>query len=373
MLPVLRALATSSRLDGGALDPTVVEHALQIGLGPVLAHVSGDTARRASHADRVRAADLTARVLTAEKYAAIATMIAAATATGCHLTLLKGAATAMRYYPSPHLRTMGDVDVLVPGDRQRAFEAQLEAAGFRRRSNASVAQFDGRHHSAPFWHPEHDVWVDVHRSLHPPQHPMGRRGVTSLEAIAPQLVSIDVNGRAALVMNHELQLIYTSTRWLESFDADRGVYPILDIACLLRQAGDSLDWDRILTAVEGLWTATAVRLMLSYLHRWQLATVPPGVLQALAKLDRHANPASIRLLHQLVTRYVMEGRSGIAVTHSHATIIWNTVVRPESHMGNLLGVPYNLAFPPNRPERFSPLYAMRRIRSLTRRVVALFD
>ena len=40
--------------------------------------------------------------------------------------LLKGVATALQYYAAPHLRTMGDIDLLVTADERSAAEAELE-------------------------------------------------------------------------------------------------------------------------------------------------------------------------------------------------------------------------------------------------------
>jgi hypothetical protein len=369
VLPVLQAIAGGRRLDFGALDVHAIEDALQLGLGPILAYVIGDVKnQRAAHADQILAADLTARVLTDEKFAAITKMLSAAEATGCRMVLLKGAATALRYYPSPHLRTMGDVDVLVPIESHAAFEARLLDSGFLRPATAP-GMFDGRHHhGVPLWHPEHDVWVDVHRTLHPRQHPLGKSWASSLETLTTEVTPIAVRGHTAYVMSHELQLVYTSARWLESFDSDRGVHPILDVALLLRRTFDVLDWDRVLSFVEGSWTATAVRVVLLYVSRKEIATVPRYVLNTLARFDRHANWLSIGLLHRLITSHIMQRQAGPVVTSAHANIMWNALVQPASPLGNLTAVPYYLAFPPRAPQRFNPLYAVRRLRSLSRRL-----
>jgi hypothetical protein len=368
VLPLLQAMAAGRPLAIEALDAHAIEHALQLGLGPVLAYVIGDLKnQRTVHAHQILAADLTARVLTHEKLAAITKMLCAAEATGCRMVLLKGAATALRYYPSPHLRTMGDVDVLVPIESHAAFEARLLDSGFVRQTTAP-GLFDGRHHGVPLWHPEHDVWVDVHRALHPRQHPLGKSRASSIETLTTELTPIAVRDHTAYVMSHELQLVYTSARWLETFDSDRGVHPILDAALLLRRTFDVLDWDRVLSFVQGSWAATAVRVVLLYLTRREIATVPRFVLNTLARFDRHANWLSIRLLHRLTNRHIMQRQSGPVVTLEHANIMWNALVQPASPLGNLIAVPYHLAFPPREPQRFHPMYAARRVRSLSRRL-----
>ena len=283
------------------------------------------------------------------------------------VVLLKGAATALRYYPTPHLRAMGDLDLLVPASHQFALEARLRELGFRQRSNQAAAIFVGRHHSMPFVHPERDVWIDVHTALSPRQYPLAHDVRFSWAAIAPQLSAITVGNQTAYAMNHELQLAYTSARWAERFDGERGVHPILDAALLIRTHGSVLDWDRIAEAVRGSWAATALRLMLSYLAASDLAAVPPDALRRLARVDRHANAMSLAVLHRVITAYVVEGQPfGLAPTRHHVQIVWNSLLRPMSATANLLSVPYHLACPPHHPDRFSPLFVMRRLGSFAR-------
>ena len=210
--------------------------------------------------------------------------------------------------------------------------------------------------------------MDVHRTLHPPQHPLGKSWASSLETLTRELTPIAVGGHTAYVMSHELQLVYTSARWLETLDIDRGVHPMLDVALLLRRTFDVLDWDRVLSFVKGSWAATAVRAVLSYLSRMEIVTIPRCVLNMMARFDRHANWLSIQLLHRLITSHIMQRQSGPVVTSAHANIIWNTIVQPASPLRNLAAVPYYLAFPPREPERFNPMYAVRRLRSLSRRL-----
>jgi hypothetical protein len=201
-VPVLQACTTGARdFDLETLGPALVQHALTCGLGPLLAHVGGQRPKAptsASHADAVRAADLTARVLTAAKYDVVRDVLAGAAALdGCRVALLKGIATACRYYPAPHLRTSGDIDLLVTPGGQPALESLLRELGFRQRSAQAPATFVGRHHSMPFWHPDRDVWIDVHTRVHPPEYPLGRDPRFDPAALWPRLVPCDIAGGTA--------------------------------------------------------------------------------------------------------------------------------------------------------------------------------
>src|SRR4051812_41314323 len=128
--------------------------------------------------------------------------------------------------------------------------------------------------------------------------------------------------------------------------------------------GDLLDWDWIVETTRGSWAATAVHVMLSYLAATDLAAVPPEVLRRFAVIDRHANWISVRLLHRVITAYVVEGRPfGPALSEYNVGLIWSAVMGQRAPVVNLLSVPYHLACPPRHPDRFRPRFAIRRLGS----------
>ena len=97
----------------------------------------------------------------------------------------------------------------------------------------------------PFLHPEREIWIDVHTNVSPRQYPLAHDDRFSWSAIASQLSPIAVGDETTYTMNHELQLVYTSARWAEKFDGERGVHPLLDAALLIHKHSDVLDWDRM--------------------------------------------------------------------------------------------------------------------------------
>lgn len=369
VLPLLRALLAGNRdFDVGSLERRAVDRTFEAGLGPILAYVTRNSGPVPSaYADDIQAADLTARLLTAELFDALEDVLAATNAVGLRPVLLKGCSTARRYYPEPQLRTMCDIDLLVSPAEFVPVESQLRAMGFRQRSAKPVTWFDRHHHSMPFWHPQRDVWLEVHTGPFPPHYPLARDPRFSLDALAPMLLPVDVGGHAARVMSHELQLVYTGSRWSEIVNTQRGVFPILDAALLLRRQGDTLDWDRVCAMVDGSWAATALRLMLGYLDRWQLATVPHDVLRRLAASDRYSDRLSIGLLHQLITTFVIRGRRpGPILTRRNLRIIWSTLMRPQRPWTKFMALPMNLMFPPDREDRFDLAHAAHRLRGVVR-------
>lgn len=369
LLPVLKAAATGdTRFDLGNLDPSTIREAINNGLGAVLAHVSRNCAdsSRSSLAGDIHAADLTARLLTADVVDAIGRILQSCRSAPYRPLLMKGAAMALLHYPAPHLRTMGDIDVCVPPEHQLVFEAQLRALGFVQTSSTPADFFAHHHHSMPFWHPEWRVWVEVHTRLFPPQSPLANDSRFALGNLAPQLQRLDVQGAPALVMSGELQLLYTCARWLEELNVERGIFPILDVTLLLHNQGHALNWDQVFAMLKEspAAIATAMHTMLAYLCRWDIIPVPREVLARLAAQDRHTNSLSLAILHRLITIFLIERHPyGRFLTEGNVRIIWSTLLRTPTPVRNLLRLPYHIAFPPRHPRRFDLAYAAGRLRS----------
>ena len=368
LLPVVQALVGGeARFDVASLDAGTVARAIEAGLGAPLAYVARESPTLAAspHAPSIRAADLTARVLSGELFDGLRDVLSAAHARGCEPLLLKGCATALRCYPSPHLRTMGDADLLVSAAEVRDFEAALRELGFEARRPRRAPDYDRHHHGMPFWHPRRSTWLEVHTRLFPPDYPLAGDPRFAVEDLLDGAVPVDVGGVPGRAMADEAQLVYTASRWAEMLNPDRGVLPLADAALLLRVQGEGIDWDRIVGITGGTWAATAVRLLLECLARWDLADVPRAALRRIADRDPYGNPLLVALERGLVRRYVLEGRRpGRFLTRRNLRTTWSTLVGPTRPGPKPLLVPLNIAFPPGEQGRFAPGRILSRLRGL---------
>jgi len=370
VLPLLQAMVRHDRhFDLASLDDTAFETAMRGGAGPCLAYASAESPSR-SHAVReteVHAADLTMRMITAETLDCLEQIIGAARQAGVEVTLMKGCASALRYYPEPHLRTMGDVDVLVSDAQREPLEHQLRQLGFEQPGDPREALVRDHHHSLPFRHRSHGLWLEVHTRTYPSHSPLTHTPAFSYDAVTQRPESIAVGLQSARVLNHEQQLVYTATRWAEMINAERGMFPLLDAALLLRACAGRFDWDEVCRLSDEPWAAGALLLMLTYLERWDLALVPAAVLTRLGNRDRVTNAILRRLLHGLVTAYVMEGRPpGALLTKSNRRIIWSTLASAQPPWAKLLRLPANVMFPPTDHGRFDVAHVIRRLRTMSR-------
>jgi hypothetical protein len=309
LLTIIGALSRRERLEIGAFSDATIERALDAGLGPALAHVTAVTA--ATHDARARsiaAADLAARVLGGEMLDALEQVLVAANVAGVQPIVLKGGVAALRDYPAAHLRTMGDLDLLVEVERIAIVESQLSSIGFAPRAPRRPPDYDRHHHRMPLWHPARDVWVELHTRPYPPAYQLAHEpaGLRLFDEGALEPFGIGRGmGRA---FTREARLVYTAARWAEMINPRRGLMPIMDAAMMLAPNRPALDWDRVIAHVRGSWLATALHVLAAYLDRRRLAIVPGEVLTELARLDERTNIMSRRLLQALVDRVLVERR-----------------------------------------------------------------
>jgi hypothetical protein len=372
VLPVLRAfLHDESKFAPSAIPQPVIDRAIESGLGPILSRISRDSAARpAGIFELIQASDLTARVLTGERYDLLARILSGAADTGCYPVLLKGCSTALRYYPEPHLRTMGDIDLLVRSEEVPAVERVCRAAGFLPSApGVPASRYDDHHHGIPLHHRESGMWIEIHTRLYPKRSPLATDRRFSVDAIKERLTTLSFNGQSVRVLSHELQLLYTCTRWAEYPSPQRGMFPLLDAARLIAARGQSFDWDLVTILAGQSWAATALRVMLGYLDRWQLAAVPPAVLRNLAALDSYTNQLIVQTLHRLVTSFVIEGRPpGTVLTVRNARSMWTTLIGPSMPAEKIWKLPLNIVLPRGSESRIDFRLAARRARSLADRV-----
>jgi hypothetical protein len=331
------------------------------GFGPLLAQaLSRDSdAPASSHWPRLRAATLTAQVLAAAQLDAMTEIIDACRAHVPPLTLLKGISLCEAHYPSPHLRPMRDIDVLVADSTAPKVHAILLGLGYREHPEAPADLYRDCHHLVPLVHRRTGIWVEVHRRLFSP-----RSWLPDVDPFGPERVKSMIRpstfrGRLVTRLSDEVEVAYIASHWVLSPSRiyyGGGVVAMLDLIHLLKRIPE-LDWEGILAQVEGSMASTHLYLLLSYLHRHGLLESPAGTIavERLAGFQRCLGHRGQRILHEILDRYVVDGREyrGL-VTPRHVRIIWETLLAPGPSSRNLTMVLWNLLADRFRRERPLP-------------------
>ena len=320
-----------------------IRWAVASGLGPFLIRaVERDPAANASpHWPLLFGADRTARVLAAAQFDATVQLVDA-----CRphttVTLLKGISLAERDYPSPHLRPMRDIDVLVSPDLVHTVQATLLGLGYREYVDP---RFDGYgHHALPLVHPRTGIWIEVHHRLFAPGSELGGVDPFRPERVAANLRSSTFGGRAVNRLTDELEVAYIASHWALSgarvYDGG-AVVPMLDLIHLIK--GRALRWDDVIDPLSGSLASTHLHLLLGYLLRLGVAGVSRRAVERLARMKPSLDGVRQRVLHGILDRYVVEGRPyrGLARPATIA-ITWGTLLGPGSSIHNLARVPWRI-------------------------------
>jgi hypothetical protein len=169
LIPALRAgISGRNNFDPAHLDPASIRWAVHTGLGPLICHSNRNHLSGIADAasqDLLRSADMVAQLTMSDALDALEEILTASADIARDINLLKGISTCQYLYPEPHLRTMGDIDLLVPARSQQRLETLLLDLGYRQQSSRPAEFYDTQHHSMPFFRPVKQLWVEVHTAL----------------------------------------------------------------------------------------------------------------------------------------------------------------------------------------------------------------
>ena len=184
----------------------------------------------------MQGADLTARLIVAEQLDATEEIVDVAARHVAPLTLLKGISLCEPLYPEPHLRTMGDIDILADEEALPALQSLLVELGYRPQSDYPAEFYATHHHIVPMFHPRRRVWVEIHRGLFPRNSSAGADPVFSPARVAAELQPSLFRGHRVNRLSAELQLVYLAAHWAFGLKQERAMVGMLDVVRLLDRA-----------------------------------------------------------------------------------------------------------------------------------------
>ncbi len=349
LISLLQAISQDrSDLRLASFGEAEIRWALANGLGALLVHATKtDSQAPASPSwPLLRGADLTARVLTMEHVDAMVEIIDGCESQMAPLALLKGISICGQHYPAPHLRAMRDIDFLIDSSDLVQINALLIKLGYRQRYRRFKTFYQNHHHDMPWYHPQKGVWIEVHRALFSSQNRVSHDKLFGLENVKAQLQPSEFQGRSVNRLSNELQIAYVASHWASDFNVVGGMVAFLDLICLLKNCGQQVNWQRILSWVDGSIAATHLYLLLSYMAKHQIVYVAPSVLDALRCKQRALRNLNLTIVHGLIDRYLVAGKEfGPILSERNLKILWNTLVSSGVESRNLFLVPPYLLMP----------------------------
>jgi len=206
-----------------------------------------------------------------QQMAAFRELSEAAAARGLTVVALKGLHLAACVYPSPGLREMGDIDVLVPTGDLDAVAAVARQLGYTEDVSGGVAH----HHLPPMVRGR--VCIEIHWQLF--QDDLGQ--VADAEGLLARAVPSRLSPTTRTLCPEDL-LLHICVHAAEHHVLDTGLRPLCDVQAILRQYGDTLDWEAVVERAHSWNVTRSVALVIALAHRHLGVPVPAGVQPLLA-------------------------------------------------------------------------------------------
>lgn len=350
-----------------------IDAVIRSGLGPVFYHLlaRSGVASEIDKQMKLKAADITARVLTAEQFRNITRTINTLRYDDIDIVILKGTSFALNYYPEPHLRTMGDVDFLLPPEKISASEQALVSDGFQKTQPQPGFDYDKHIHSAPLFHPERKIWIELHRSLLPTHFPSSQESPLNLD-------TIEINTQQAYLGPHvvhrfrpEFELLYLANGWC--FDLTHGISPglrrgLVDCTLLLKCAEQHMDWDTVLRWSKDTLAGACLSVLLSYLVRCGVYVDDRRICDSLHQHQDYVNSRTLGIMHRRIEKHLVFFEAFGPVFTSRVTAsLFDALIRKNAAWKNLLAIPGSILFPRREPRRYQLRYQLSRLRNALKR------
>jgi hypothetical protein len=346
------------------LTPAHVSWLIDTGMGP-MAQKGLNGARGQlpdSSLQALQAVSLSARFETARRTESLVEVLGQV-GEAFDIALLKGILFAQNFYPEPHFRPMGDIDLLVAHDNAEKLAELLLDLGYINKAAEPPEYFETHHHLMPFYHTEKQIWIEVHTGLFPERSGLAGPGPFDPDKVYSRTRKTDFCGLDVLALNKEMQLFHTAVHWAEEFRRIGGMLGLMDIYMLMHRDGDKLNWDWIFSQGNNSAHIAPIQLALGYLERAALIKLPADVRNSLRRQGQLCAGA-IRLQCEILDRYVVLGNPpGALLSSANLRNSWKTLLHEGSNLLCLAKLPWRIAFPEDAADRYKLSFQLERFKS----------
>lgn len=190
--------------------------------------------------------------------------------------LLKGAFLAAHAYPSPAVRPMGDLDLLVPPELlARAIDALVDV-GYARPDARTWVVHRTHRHPPPLTRPGR-LQVELHVAIEPTSAPF----TLPLADVWTRAQPVPGGGQYALALAPEDLLLHLATHMGRSHLLGSSLVRVYDVAVWLERFGRTVDWDAVVRRSTESGARRFVSTALAITERLLGVAVPAEVRRAL--------------------------------------------------------------------------------------------
>jgi hypothetical protein len=312
LIKLLEAIRSGwSDSDPPDIDVALADWLVRTGCAPLAWRCWQNRLDSCAHALKLQAADLTARVLYGRFREQIGELLHRLCDNGHTVVPIKGLAVSHRYYPEPHLRLMGDVDLLLPREQIPEATAILERTGFESQPQLRKAGYDDHHHTAPLYHDRWQMWVELHHSLLKPDF-VAANDEPFMDAWETQeMESRELFGARVSWLSREFELAYIAAGscldLVEGFASERVQRNLVDATLILHCSGRPLAWQTLYRWGEKSSVGSCLSVLLGYLDRHGIANLHAQLTSFLA-MQPYIDGKSLRIFNRIFDRYIAQER-----------------------------------------------------------------
>lgn len=214
------------------------------GVGPLLAYSLRDEPRlHSAHLERLETEWRRAKGRSLHAAESLRSLLEAFRVAGIRAIPLKGPLLAERLYPDPALRPTSDLDLLIGKADLHRVDELLVRLGYRRAPDAHTFEFDVAYDRATFYTHAEMLPVDLHWDLLSSES-FARGSRVIVDEVWERVVSADFAGVEGATLCDEDLLVYLALH-LAVHHACSGLIWLLDIALLLDQRGERMNWEAV--------------------------------------------------------------------------------------------------------------------------------
>ena len=362
---MLRAAASGEILEGASQWKAELDWVEENCLAAMLCYLTsqGEDRTLCTSDQQLHGAFLTAKLISQTLISAMSEILDACEPHVEKIVVLKGISICEQHYPFSYLRPMRDIDFLVLEKDVSKTEEILRQLGYVQKSEYPESFYTKMHHSMPFYHPETEVWIEVHTALFPAKSGIHDSRAFSHSNVIENLVNSRFNGQEIYRLSDELQLLYIAAHWCRDLKITGGSVALFDAVFLLRNHPE-LEWSRILSWLDDELLVIFLYTLLSYLKANNVLAIQEDFYKQLEIRGSAGANFNVKILHAIIDRYLVAGRAfGSILTNNTVGIVWKTLLRTGNPYLNIMSVPLNILFPPNHPRRFDLRFQYQRLRN----------
>ena len=237
---------------------------------------------------------------------AISDILARANQLQLAVCLLKGSQLAYYIYNDIAERPMADIDLLVERGEVARMRQLLFDLGYIQQGRYPLTYYQHHHHDVPFYHPQRDVWIELHWQLLPNEGILEGSGLLGSDLTSQMQAEKYDHGTTVQVLQAEFNLIYLVAHWAHEIKAARGIVLMFDWVALLK-AYPNLSAQTIASLIKHEPNlANALYIVLAFLKKQRLNISNLDVLWGEIKSLHHIDFVQRKIMLWVIKRYFVD-------------------------------------------------------------------